>query len=286
MLALVRAVHFLSLMTIFGSDSLRLLFRTHFPEAVEPGLPRSFPTWCAIVAFLSALLWLALVAAQLSARNAVDLDAIWRVAQSTLFGRVALARLAFLGALLAAMQLSPSAMLRSALSGAALATIALTSHAAAAGDAHSIIARSCIDAVHLLAAGFWLGGLIRLVPRIVRNRKHAQAILPALRAFSGAGMIAVSLLVIAGALNGYLILFSAHRMWSSTYVGLLSFKIVLASVMIAIAITNRVHAVPAIARNEADGPETVMIGAVAELVLGIAIVAIVALLGTLAPLRA
>ena len=98
-------------------------------------------------------------------------------------------------------------------------------------------------------------------------------------------MIAVSMLVIAGAMNGYLILFGAHRMLSSTYVGLLSFKIVLASVMIGFAITNRLHAVPAIARNQADGPETAMLSTFAELFLGIAIVAIVAALGTLAPLH-
>ena len=283
-LALVRAAHFLSLMAIFGSESLKALFRTSVGEIVEDVLPRTLLAWCAGVALLTAVLWLALVAAQLSGLGVFDFHGLALVSRATLFGHIAIIRIALLAALLAA-ALTSSTRARVVLSAAALAAVALTSHAAAAGDPRYLILRSGNDALHLLAAGFWLGALVLLAPLVFRHRKNLQTVLPALRLFSTAGTIAVSVLVVAGALNGYLILFGMHDAWSPAYIGLLAFKIVLAAVMVAFAITNRFHALPAIARGHADAPNAILVGTISELAIGVLVVLIVGVLGTLPPMR-
>jgi len=282
-LALVRAVHFLSLMAIFGSESLKALFRTVLADPVEDVLPKSLPVWCASLALLTAVLWLAIVSAQLSGLGLFDLQALALVSRTTLFGHVAIVRIALLAALFLA-TLTSSTRARAALGAAALVAIALTSHAAAAGDPRYLILRSSNDALHLLAAGFWLGALALLAPLVFRHRKDLQIILPALRLFSTAGTIAVAVLVVAGALNGYLILFGTHGIWSPAYIGLLAFKIVLAAIMVAFAITNRFHALPAIARGQADAPNAILVGTFSELAIGVVVVLIVGALGTLAPM--
>jgi len=283
LLALVRAAHFLSLMAIFGSESLKVLFRTVHSEPVEDVLPKSLPVLFASLALLTAFLWLAIVSAQLSGLGRFDLQALELVLRATLFGHVAIVRIAVLAALLLA-TLTSSTHARAVLSAAALAAVALTSHAAAAGDPRYLILRSGNDALHLLAAGFWLGALVLLAPLVFRHRKNLQIILPVLRLFSTAGTVAVSVLVVAGALNGCLILFGTHGIWSPPYIGLLAFKIVLAAVMVAFAITNRFHALPAIARGQADAPNAILVGTISELVIGVVIVLIVGALGTIAPM--
>src|SRR5215472_17275574 len=271
-LDIIRAIHFASLMTIFGATTLRALFRASLGESPRDALPRAFLNWCAGAALVSALVWLVLVGSDLTGRGGLSIDGTWLVARQTLFGRVMLARVTLLVLLATTMPVSSALFPRISLSGAALAGIALTGHAAAAGDDHFLLLHAANDAAHLLAAGFWVGALAELVPLAIAGRRSIADRAPALRIFSFWGTIAVSLLVVAGAINSYLILFGAHAHWSGGYVGLRAVKITLAAVMVSLALVNRFHVLPGIEKHEPDSAENLVASSLLELVVGVSIV--------------
>jgi putative copper resistance protein D len=282
-LDIIRAVHFVSLMTIFGAESLRALLSSALEKPPTDPLPRGFLNWCAGAALLSALLWLLLVGSELTGRGGLSVDGAWLVARQTLFGRVMLARVTVLVLLATTMPVWSARLPRILLSGIALAAIALTGHAAAAGDDRFLFLRAGNDAVHLLAAGFWFGSLVELVPLAIVHRRAVVDLAPALRVFSLWGTIAVSLLVLAGAINSYLILFGERAHWSPGYVGLLAAKITLAAVMVSLALVNRFHVLPGIEKRQRDSAENLVTSSVLELVVGVLIVIVVSVLGTMAP---
>src|SRR5258706_9093098 len=238
-LAIVRAAHLCALMMVFGAEALHFLFaRGHAlpPAALSPA---RFSQIAAATALITSLIWLCLTAAVMSGSNLPDAPAIMQTFSQTLFGRVMVARIAFLTLLVTALssRRAISAGVPIVLSGLALAAIALTSHPAASGDARFLPGRAFIDALHLLAAAFWIGGLAALVP-MVRGPQPA-ALLPALRIFSRWAMGAVAILIAAGSLNAYFILFGGTGRWSLSYISLLAAKIVLAALMVAMALANR-----------------------------------------------
>ncbi|HEY0107234.1 MAG TPA: CopD family protein, partial [Rhizomicrobium sp.] len=163
--------------------------------------------------------------------------------------------------------------------------VALASHAAAAGAPGLRALRTANDAVHLLAAGFWVGGLAVLVPEIVPRVRDAGQLVALLRLFSRWGTASVAVLVLAGTLDAVAILSSADMGWSGAYIGLLATKIVLAAVMIALALTNRLAVLPALARGEKEAAETIPLTVLAELGGALAILVIVGFLGLTAPMR-
>lgn len=97
------------------------------------------------------------------------------------------------------------------------------------------------DLVHLLAAGAWLGGLATVLvlywPRHAGN-EHADAV-RATAAFSRIALPAMLLLVAAGILQGWIYLGSLGELFSGTYAVALLAKLVLASLIIAVAARSR-----------------------------------------------
>lgn len=278
-LAVVRTAHLACLMTLFGAESMTALWRTG--HSAHEGLPRWLLGLLGFTALITALLWLMLVVEQLG--GGIAPAAIESVTYQTLFGRAMAVRLVLL-ALLAAATVAPvGPSVRVLLSGAALGAIAVSSHAAAAGAAEYFFLRAANDGLHLLAAGFWLGGLAVLARLIFAHPASTETLVASVRFFSRLGTVAVALLVVAGTFNAYLILFEGQGRWSATYLTLLAAKLVLAAIMIALALTNRLSLLPGLARNDAEARDSLTISVVAELVLGLLIVAIVGALGLLAP---
>ncbi|HEY3776467.1 MAG TPA: CopD family protein [Rhizomicrobium sp.] len=284
-LALARAAHLASLLILFGSESVQALFRAQIPNPPVIPLPASTPIWLAALALATAVLWFFL-AAGMMADSAMPLGpaAIWTVAKDTLFGRVFLVRLALLALLLIVVIRWELHSLRIALVGAALVAIALTSHAAARGDPRFMLARAANDSLHLLAAGFWIGGLALLVPLVRVNRNTPKALLAPLQLFSSWGMAAVALLIVAGSINAWLILHGAPAGVSLAYAGLLAGKIVLASLMVALALSNRLGLLPELGKDPNASAASLISSTLAELILGLVIVLIVGFLGTMSPL--
>ncbi len=163
---LARAIHFAA--TILAAGTVCFIVLVAEPACggakIPSGLRRrlAIMTWAAIaVAIASGALWLALLAADIYGAPLVEVclhGGLWQVQTETRFGEVWSGRL--LAALLLA-ALLPWRHLRwlhLAAAAALLAPLALIGHAGATPD---ILGQLHIvsDAIHLIAAGAWLGAL-------------------------------------------------------------------------------------------------------------------------------
>ncbi|UWU31791.1 copper homeostasis membrane protein CopD (plasmid) [Rhizobium sp. WSM1274] len=169
-------------------------------------------------------------------------------------------------------------------SGLLLASQAFTGHAAMnqgwIGFAHQLN-----DIVHLLSGGAWLGALlpVLLLLPLLSDLKLAPEARTALIRFSNAGHAAVAIVLLTGIANMMLILGSLPLDWSFPYQVMLSIKIVLVIVMVTLAIANRYLFVPRLSRGMPWAREAIVRATLAEVVLGLVVLALVAWFGTLAP---
>jgi putative copper resistance protein D len=169
-----------------------------------------------------------------------------------------------------------------------LASLGLTGHAAmdmGGGTAHEIN-----QMAHLTAGGLWLGGLLPLGVLLRRAvRPDGAAYVPlariALPHFSQIGYAAVALLLITGTVNSVMLVGSFGAFATSPYGRLLAVKIALFLAMVALAMVNRFRLLPRL-----NGPKAASVplralarSVLAEQALGLAILAVVAVLGTWPP---
>ena len=179
-------------------------------------------------------------------------------------------------------------------SAGALASLAWTGHGAAsdgiAGTRHLIA-----DIVHLLAAGAWFGALVALgalLFRPARKMSAAHLLLThrALDGFSVIGTVIVALVVVSGLVNSWVLVGPSHllSMASSLYGQLLIAKLALFGLMLGLAAANRFRLTPAF-RQEIERGGTVpaisrlRLSVIYETTAALAILALVAWLGTLEP---
>ena len=105
--------------------------------------------------------------------------------------------------------------------------------------------------------------------------------------FSGVGYVAVAVLVVTGVVNSWFLLGSIEALTSGVYGRLLLLKLALFGGMAALAASNRFWITPRLHRADADGIglwlHRIRRHVAAELALGLLVVAIVAVLGTLQP---
>ena len=194
---------------------------------------------------------------------------------------------AFAALALAATLLAPVGRRRKATaltSGFLLATLALNGHVASLEGLPGI-AHKANNVVHVLAGGAWLGALVPLLPVLdaldePKRRGDAAA---ALRSFSAVGHGAVAIVLATGTVNTVLILGRWPTDWSSPYQALLAAKIVLAAGMTALAIGNRYGAVPRLRTHPEQATQTIRIGTIVEIVLGVGAIAAVSVFGLLEP---
>ncbi|WP_286203070.1 copper homeostasis membrane protein CopD [Rhizobium lusitanum] len=169
-------------------------------------------------------------------------------------------------------------------SGLGLAALVLTGHASMY-EGGLRIAHRANDILHVLAGGGWLGALVPLIPilRLLSQSEYRVEALLALRRFSTAGHIAVVLVIVSGIVNTMLVLKHLPTDWSSSYQALLGLKIALVASMSLLAIVNRYVLVPRIGHDQARALNAIRLGSIAEIVLGIAVIALVAVFGMLEP---
>jgi putative copper export protein/mono/diheme cytochrome c family protein len=124
------------------------------------------------------------------------------------------------------------------LSGVALAVLAFWGHGSALEDETRTIALAA-QALHLIAAGAWLGGLVPLVLAL----RRADGI-EAARRFSPIGMVAVALLAASAIVNAWLLI-GGLASWIGTEYGRLALlKTALFAAMLGLAAVNRFRFVP------------------------------------------
>lgn len=240
-------------------------------------------------AALSAL-WLLASAAVMTGTPATSPD--WATAQILLtmtpIGPVLAVRA---GALLLTLALAAIGWIRLALLPAAVAaaTLAWTGHAGATealgGTAHRIA-----DVTHIWAAAGWTGALaVLLHALLILSPTHGEIgrVAGMLARFSAMGTLIVATLAISGAINALMIVGAENLpvLVHSRYGLLLGAKLVLFALMLGLAAVNRWRLTPIL---EGGTPQHAIrhlrLSLITELSAAIAIIGLVAWLGTLDPL--
>lgn len=167
-----------------------------------------------------------------------------------------------------------------------LASLGWIGHAAM-DQGSARIARELNQTLHLLAAGLWLGGLVPLGWLLLRARGPQNDVDVTLardivRRFSHVGYVAVALTALTGAINSFLVVRSLGAMVETEYGRLLALKILLFLAMLVMALVNRFLLSPRIDRD-ASALLALYRSMGCELGLGLCILAIVSVLGTLPP---
>jgi putative copper export protein len=128
-----------------------------------------------------------------------------------------------------------------------LPVIALAFTPAFAGHAishHPRIVSIGADGLHVLAAGAWLGSLTCLALVTSPSREGASVFLRRLRAFSPVALTCAPVVAVTGVLSAGLRLTTPSDLWRSGYGRLLSFKVVLFLVVVALGFHNWWRATP------------------------------------------
>lgn len=229
----------------------------------------------------------------------VDGEVLREIIGKSAIGTAWLVRMAALAvAVLAAFAINRTAKARYivlASTSLAIATLVWTGHAGATEGLIGTVHRAS-DIIHMLAAAVWLGGIAAfgwILRRPATTLSGAQITMAhrALNQFSKVGALAVGLIVITGVINCLAVVGFPHfaRLPLSTYGKLLIVKLLLFGAMLTIAGVNRWRLTPAlgiaISNNDpASAIAKLRWSLFAEASAAIAILALVAWLGTLEPL--
>ena len=250
------------------------------------------------IAAASGVIWLQLQAASTSGLplgEAMASDVLSKVLNESQFGLVSKVRLVLAVILAACLAFDRFAQARWLALGSALgfiAAIAWTGHAGSTlgemGNLHLTA-----DALHLVAAAGWTGGLVSLALLLAaarRNQAVAWAWLArdAVHRFSTLGIIGVATLLVTGIVNAWILVGSFHALLITGYGQLLMLKIVVFAIMVAFAAVNRFWLTPQLAlpsENEAQPNVLRQLtrNSLIEIILGLTIFAIVGALGTMHP---
>lgn len=215
-----------------------------------------------------------------------DWASAWMLLTLTPIGTVLAVRGA---AILTVLVLAFAGRLRGAIVPAAVAaaTLAWTGHAgateAAAGTAHRIA-----DVAHIWAAAGWIGALAVLLVHVARLRPgmDARPVTRMLARFALMGTAIVATLVASGAVNAVMIVgvSALPALTGSLYGALLAAKLALFALMLGLAGANRWWLTPALEhRADARAIARLRLSLAVETSAAIAIIALVAWLGTLDP---
>lgn len=280
---LVRAVHFAATLVASGTVAFLVLVAA---RDLPPALRRRLALMslgALALAVLSGAAWLVLFASDVFGVPVVDASLYgeaWSVLTETRFGQVSSVRL-LLGGVLAVLVLRttmPIPLLATAALFAALP--AWTGHAGAGlGTAGAV--QVAADAIHLVAAAAWLGGLPALAIMLSATRRSGTPAPARIVArFSLLGMISVASLLASGLVNSWSLLGSPFNL-TTTYGRLLLLKLGLFLAMVAIAAVNRFRLTARLPDGAAVS--TLARNSLAETALGLGIVLLVGALGTLPP---
>lgn len=301
-LIVIRALHFAATAVTAGT----LIFRVVVAEpalhsaAAAPVVRKKTlrVAWTGLaIATASGVIWVLLQAAAmsgLSLSEAMTADVLLTVLNETQFGLVSEIRLAL--AIILAVCLTFARILWTrwpALASALglIAAIAWTGHAGSTAGSIGLLHLTA-DALHLLAAAAWIGGLVPLAVLLaVARRRHdfawASLARDATQRFSMLGFVSVGTLLVTGIVNAWILVGSLHALLVTEYGRLLMFKIALFAVMLAIAATNRFWLTPRFAlpgsESQLNALRQITRNSVVEIALGLMIFAIVGALGTLHP---
>lgn len=303
-----RAIHFAATISVAGAVFFAVFiaeptFR-HAPDGSPlPAFVRWGLCWIAwsalAVTVVSGAVWLVVVAQSMSDSSLAQVftpDVLGTVLLQTGFGRDWLARFALaclLGGVLIPFFSKPAdrsfwiSCVAVALTGAQAGTLVWAGHAAGGMGLEAIL-HPAADFVHLVAASAWVGTLLPLA-LLLKAAGPDAALVPlvftATMRFSAFGIGSVATLLITGSINTWYLAGSIPALTETDYGHLLLTKIALFLGMVAIAAVNRFVLTPRLLKTASDaGGHSALfhlrINTLFEVAIGVAIIAIVATLGT------
>jgi putative copper resistance protein D len=285
-----RFVHFGAVLLLFGITLFPFYTWRRDEAPPSAAATRVLSVVAALLAIASGAAWFAFTVNSMAGSSDAYLDR--ETVQFTLTGtdfgrlwvaRAAIAILLFLALIGSMSQPRVRSVPMAVLSAFLLFSLAGTGHAQTGTGATKWL-QAGADAIHLLGAGAWLGGLVPLA--IVARWAPHDAAERALTRFSGMGYAAVAALLLTGLLNGWFLVGTIDGLIGTAYGGLLALKVGIFAVMVALAGLNRFRLVPRLA-DERDGerPSLSRLRShiLAEQSLGFAVILIVSFLGTMAP---
>jgi putative copper resistance protein D len=267
--ALIRFIHLASSALLFGSLAFYFLVsRPALAIAGGEGSPEfarfdrrqvRLAKWTLLTVFLSGLLafWLQIVSVtSVSLAQALRPEIMAGVLVGTRYGIVWLTRMVLIVLLAAALfgrHTVRSVNLRAAglLLAATLVMAPAFSGHAAAGEGLWLLAQLAADALHLLAASTWLGGLVVFVLFLgwIGGFDHAwaaAAFKTATRRFSLLGLASVIVLMATGFFNAWTLVGAVPPLMGTPYGKLLLIKLFLLLPLIGVAAINLLNLKPRI----------------------------------------
>ncbi len=294
----MRFVQFLSVMILFGSSL--------FPYYALPAGETNRVLREGVAAFVQRVALAATLAALLSAVVRLGCEAvsmsgdangyresatIWTVLSDTQFGRIWGWRLVLLIVLSIYFGWRVVTAKRPLVWPALLSGLVLTASLAGVGHGamrtgFDAVIHQSNQAVHMLAAAVWVGGLLSLFVTIRAARRAApgaEALTKALRRFSSVGLVAVLFILASGLVNSWFLVSSPGALLHSSYGRVLLIKVSFFLCMIALALFNRLYVMPRLDRNASRYSRLLLRSVAVEQMFAILVVAGVSVLGTLPP---
>ncbi len=297
-----RFLHYAALMALFGVSLFPLYaYPSHvgdLPVRLDRWLLMALTT-ATFVALLSGIFWLLFTVANMTdtLSGAFEWNEVWSVLSETGFGKVWVARLALIAVLLGLAGVRMVSVtwhpdrLTLVLCAGVLASLAGVGHTQV-NDGMARLIHISADGAHLLAAGAWLGGLMPLAYIIAMacwppSPDHSLEASNVLLRFSGMGCVAVAVLIASGLLNSWFLVGSFANLARTPYGQLLLVKLCLFAGMLTLAALNRYWLLPSLIRGNAGQPAAWLVRLrnhiLGEQALGLLVVLIVGLLGTMQP---
>ena len=233
-----------------------------------------------------------------SVQDALQPDALNAAATGMSFGKSSIVRAVAAGLFVVAFAfIKPGrgAWGLAALAGGAIcASFAWMGHGAATPGAVGLL-HAASDILHTLAASVWIGALVAFLILLLTDARQPpearQSLHSALQGFSGIGSGLVAVLVATGLINSWFVvgLAGVPKLLTAPYGQLLTVKLVLFLAMLGLAAANRFHLTPRLGEAlavESQTPQAIVAlrrSLAWETGLSIAVIALVAWFGTLAP---
>jgi putative copper resistance protein D len=298
---LLRFAHYSVLLGLFGVTAFRAIRLRRLESATKVfGASTGLVAAAVLAPLLSACLMLTGIAAMMGQPlGALAWPTVAAILTGTDIGQAFAVRAALLtlaaAALLANGRGRPANGIAALLFGCALATLPWSGHAAATEGVAGVIHRSS-DALHLLAAGLWIGAICWFLRLTLIAHRHPEVMPPAallsiLHGFAPFGAALVTVVSLTGLVNAQAIfgLANTREILDTAYGTMLAAKIALVGAMLAFSARNAlfVRENPTLAQS--SPPETATLSALrrslaAELILAAFVIALVAVIGIAAPM--
>jgi putative copper resistance protein D len=285
LLALVRGAFVASVLSSFGATLFLSVLAPALLRRLEGSKAATRVVWCSLVAaFMAGLAWLVFETAVIvDAESFVQAVAtVPLVLSETRFGQVlGLQALALAIAAAAMASRRPTGPMAAAcLTGIACLLEAGHSHAFAMSHGPSALLLS--QALHLLAAGAWLGGLLPLL-LVMREVPLDLAALIS-RRFSTLGVVSVTILAATATFQGWVLAGGLRGFTGTAYGAVLLIKAALFAGLIALAAHNRFRLTPALARPDGELARRALVQNIAvDMVIGLCVVLAAGVLSSLEP---